>query len=222
MVPETRRQFLGGFASVLVASVAGCLDGSSDPSTDGSSTDGSSDPPEFEVVGGVTAYSTRVEVALEPSESLLSYEESEGAATDRSLPYVTSDADVEALVIDPEPPEVDEVRSFLRETEYDDATVMAIDLDVSACHRYTTMYVEPRSGGGFAPHFCHTLRDPELTCSIDETHRQLTLLRVPEPVEAVPSGHGQGRSSNCRLPPGHPGRDESPTEYRARDGGEGQ
>lgn len=215
MVPQTRRRLLSGCAATLSITIAACVGEYADP-TDGSSEPG---PDEEDVIVDVTTYTTRLEAGPSPGDSLLSYEEpaDEDHQIGRELPYVINDDDAEALIVDPEPPDVEALRTFLGSTDYDEATVLAFDFDVSACHEWRVMYVEHRSGSGFAPQFCSTTRDPQLECSTDETHRQLTLIRVAEAVDRVPHGHGRGRSSSCRLPSGHPARADAPGADRDDD-----
>lgn len=47
---------------------------------------------------------------------------------------------------------------------------------------------------------------------VDESHYQVTFIRVPVSFESPPSGSGRGWSSRCELPTSHPGSDTEPTE----------
>ena len=205
MVPAARRQFLALCAGVLATTGAGCVDDETSPGPD----DDPVGPDEEDVITDVATHVSRLDVDLGTHESVLSYEEApDEQVWERRLPYVIDDDDADALVVDPRPENIEGVRAFLQDTDYDEETVLAFDFDVSACHRSAVMYVERRSSDRLTPQFCRTTRDPMIECSTDSRHRQLTLIRVPEAYDRPPSGHGRGESANCRLPPGHPDRNE--------------
>lgn len=201
MVPH-RRRFLSLCAGVFTVSTAGCL---GDDSLSADDSPSRPDPDEAIDSAGLTTYTTRLEAELDRQRSVFEFEEIDGQGPrGPRLPYVISGEQADALLIDPEPPDVDDVRAFLEETDYDEATVLVHQARVDACHERVVTHVRRRGGGGFSTQFCTTTRDPSVECSTDETHHQITLVRVPESSDQTPSGSGRGNSSSCRLPPDHP------------------
>lgn len=126
--------------------------------------------------------------------------------------YVIDREDIEALSFVGEPIDGGDPIEFLERIDYDEATGIVLSRGVNACERQRLTYVERRSGGGFRVRFCRTYRDPDVACSTDDRHTQVTLIEVPESVDRRPSGFGRGGSSSCQLPPGHPANDGSERE----------
>jgi hypothetical protein len=201
MVPGSRRRFLTLCASSVAAAVAGCS--FDDGSTASERPEGPSFPDPENVIVDPPMYTTRVEATLDRDGSLLSYG-SDGSDRRRRLPYVMSDADAEAVRFRRKPADHEELRDFLRETDYDSKSVLTEDLEVSACYRYALQYVELEPDGDVSLRFCRVFRDPSVARAVDERHRQLVLVRVPITGENPPSGYGRGMGHSCRLPPGHP------------------
>jgi len=203
MVPD-RRRFLSICAGAFAVSTAGCL------GDDSTSDDSPTGPDPEDVIAELSTYTTRLEVDLERHESAFEFDEDalddEGPRSPR-LPYVITDEQAEALVVEPEPDDIEELRSFLHETDFDEETVIVEERSVDGCHEAIVTHVRHRNGSGFSTQFCTTPRDPSVECSVEETHRQLTLVRVPESYDQVPSGSGRGSSSGCGLPSYHPDRE---------------
>lgn len=207
MVPSSRRQFLTLCTGGFTAAVAGCLgdDSESRPEPTPESEPDRPGPDPGDLVAGLETRHSRLELEMERHESVFEF-----AAIDVAdprgprLPYVISDEQANALGIDPEPPDVDDLRTFLDATDYDEETVLVHDRPTSACRKRAVLYVERRGGGGYSTQFCTTTREPSIECDVDETHHQITLIRLPEGVDRVPSGSGRGGRSRCMLPPGHP------------------
>lgn len=206
MVPPTRRGFLRLGAGTLSVAVAGCTERLGIDSSDDDDADDSPRWDEDEIITDVTVHTSRLDVDLDRSESVVRYRDDDSSGVRRRLPYVVSQSDVDALEFTHEPPDVDDVRDFLRGTDYDETTVFVHERGVGSCYELKLQYVRRRNGGGFSPQFCQAKRDPSVECSLDRRQYQLTLLRVPESYESAPSGSGRGHSSDCRLPPGHPVR----------------
>ncbi|AUX09897.1 hypothetical protein AArcSl_2273 [Halalkaliarchaeum desulfuricum] len=214
MVPSTRslqrRDVLRCTAGLLAIPLAGCLGDSE--SSDSASEIG---PDPENVITDVTVLSQRLEVDIERSEQIVTYDETHEDADRRSLrlPYVIDEEHVPLLEFDRELPDHQRVDQFLRETDYDDATVLIEESSISGCHRHRLQYVHRRpSGDRLAPQFCSVMRDPSVDCSTDVNHYQITFIRAPVAYESPPSGSGRGWSSRCDLPPDHPASDAEPTE----------
>lgn len=212
MGPRTRRSLLHQCAGAGALALAGCLDSIATDSADdvqnrdpqGDTTEGSPRWDEDNFLTDVTSLTTRIDGEFDPMEPILSYEEN-GSRHEQRLPYVVSEANVDALRFNREPPDRSEIEAFLREVDYDERSVVIAELDVSACYRLELLYVEIRSSQRLAPQFCRVMRDPSVECAVDDEQVQLTLIEVPIAFEAPPSGSGRGRSARCLLPPDHPG-----------------
>lgn len=222
MVPGTRRRFLRRATSLAAVPLAGCV---------GESTTSSrSEPPsldEEDVITDASVLTRRIpDVELDPQERIIDYREGEDDSSDGDgssdddestsaprprLPYVVADEHVDMLAFRPELPDPEGVESFLRETDYDESTVLLVEREVSACHRWELQYVEIRSSNRLAPQFCSVVRDPSVECSVDDTHLQVTVIRVPVAYTTPPPGSGLGHSSSCTLPPDHPVRETNRT-----------
>lgn len=210
MVPRPRRAFLRRAGVLLTLPLAGCS---------GSDTASHSDPPtdldESDVITETEILTQFVESDDEQPDAIVRYDEPEsnGSETDDSastrprLPYVVESAHIDRLQFERELPDPAQVEQFLRETQYDESTVVITEDPVSACHRLKLQYVEIRGSDRLAPQYCEVFRDPSIECSVDDELIQITFIRVPVAYETPPQGSGRGRSSSCELPPDHPARD---------------
>lgn len=201
MVPS-RRQFLAGVAAATAAT-AGCSgtnSGSSDPGTPTESGPGSGnvarDPPHLTVRRDA---SEEPPVWVGPSEGGTDVD-GDGrpvGAHGRKLLATASAADrVEvAADVDPEP-----VRSFLRETVFEEETVYLVFRPVRACYRlelchvtWTESDVETQFGGDY--------RDADVACTQDVREGVSVLIRIPDALEpAEVSSYGGGWSGGgCPL-----------------------
>lgn len=213
MVPRTRRSLLQCCAGA-VALAAGCTD-LRDAPDDNDEPDGPRAFRDVELVDGVEERTFRFDVDPRERGRPSVIEPREDADPAVRMPYLVSEANVDALEVDGEPIDGD-LLAALREIDYEESTALVFENRVSACHRYALQYVEERDGGGFQVQFCRTKRDPDVACSVDDEHVQVTVLVVPIAYEQPPSGSGRGRRSRCQLPPGHPAAD------RASDDGGGE
>ena len=204
MVPRTRRQFLALAGGTGAISVAGCNSGKSADAvqrTEGQPSDGAAvvtDPPH---------HVSRIEQDLDNYKPVAEYSgETDGRTR---YPYVIREDDIEALTFDPRPPDYDEVKAFLAETDYHNESVFLANHEVDACHRVVLNYAQRRgrgAGAGYAVHLCQVMREPAVDCSVDEMHHQLVLVRLPVAYDEPPSGSGGGWARSCSTPPGHPAR----------------
>lgn len=206
MVPHSRRRFLQAGAGAL-AVAAGCV------GTDDTRSPDDSDPiaedriDELDLIDGVESRSFRVDAVDRP---VVEFEHDDENGRTR-LPYVVDRSQFEALRLTAEPVvaaddsvDPDDPFGFLGDLDYDRSTGLVVQNRVEACYRYTVQYVEERDRDGVRVQFCRTFRDPDVECSVDTEHVQITLLDVPIAHESSPRGFGSGRSRNCRLPPNHP------------------
>jgi len=198
MVPETRRRFLGCCAGTLAAAVAGCSG-----ADDGSTSDEPSVPDEEDVLTDLETFTTRVDAGIPGGESLLRVETGDGSSQRPNGRFITDAEAAEALQFRQPPPDVDAVRTFLRETAYDSESITYHEFDVGGCREYALQYVELRTDY-VSTQFCRVLRDPSVACSVDEEHRQVTFVRVPAVYDQRPSSYGHGQATSCTLPPDHP------------------
>lgn len=199
MVPRTRRQFLSFCAGTAAAAVAGCSSSDSDRSPP---PEAPTFPDEEDLVMDPPTYTTRMDVDIDTGDSLLTHD-NESIAGSLGTYIVDAEA-VEGIRFRHRPPDADGALAFLRETDYDEATVVIEDMVVGACHRWALQYVELRGERGFSTEFCRVMREPSVACSVAEEHHQLTLARVPVAYEQAPREYGGGRDNDCELPPGHP------------------
>lgn len=215
MVPDTRRSLLRRAGCLLAVPLAGCA---------GSTSSSRSEPPsldEDDVITDAAVLTRRIEdVELPPEERVVYYpgEDDDTGEYDGStgaprphMPYVIADEHVDELKFRRELPDAAGIEAFLRETDYDESTVVLVEHPVSACHRFALQYVEVRSSDRLAPQFCRVMRDPSVECSVDERHLVVTFVRVPTAYDSPPPGSGLGHSSSCALPPDHPARNASRT-----------
>lgn len=193
----TRRAVLSLGAAGLAAT-AGCAQLSSDDDdADDSLTDRF--PDEEDVFTDVDVLTLRFDTTGE----VIRWDES----TRRRRQYLVEESDIEALSFTEEPLGGEDPHEFLEAIDYDEQTGLVLSDQVDACERQSLSYVQRRSGGGLRVRFCRTYRDPDIECSVGETHTQVTLAAVPVGFDSTPSGFGRGGSSRCRLPPGHPAND---------------
>lgn len=200
----SRRSVLAAGAAAI-GSIAGCTD--ADRSSD-SDFEEDRFPDEEEIYDGATVLTVRYNTG---DRGVIEVDEETHR---RGRRYVIDEEDVEALSFPREPIDADPdaPKAFLEAIDYDEASALVLSDRVGGCTRHQLQYVKQRGGGGLRVQFCRTYRDPEIECSTDDSHTQLTLIEVPEPFDHQPSGFGRGRSSSCRLPPDHPGRDVEYTE----------
>lgn len=202
MVPVSRRRLLQAGVGALVV-VPGCNGIDRDDPED--------EDDEILVIDGVESRTLRFDTTDLP---VIESRDDDGRSHGR---YVLEESDVDDLEVleDPiadgeESGDRDDPLSFLREIDYDEATGVIVQREVSACYRQGLQYVQHRSDedSGVSVQFCRTKRDPQVECSVDDRQVQVTLLEVPVTYDVHPGGFGTGSSHSCRLPPDHPAADQ--------------
>ena len=196
MVPLPRRTVLGLCTTALSGSLAGCQSQDRyEPTSDRSDDD---------FITDVDTTTFRIETdpsrVFEADDPLVGYQPAD-SDRDRRVVYVIDDEDIEDLRFSRHVPDEDAIRSVLSAVNFDDYSALIVPMEVPACYRWEVQYVERRSGTRLAPQFCRVKRDPDVECSLDEEHVQLTTIVVPEPFDRRPGGFGLGRSTNCVFPP---------------------
>jgi hypothetical protein len=198
MVPVSRRRFLAGCGSTLAVVLAGCS------STDEPSDD---DTPRFpepdDILTDVETFTTRVDAELSRDESVVEFDSGEEDGEEQSGRFVGDTETAAAMQLSPAPDDADAALSFVRGTDFDDASIMHEEFTVSGCHEHALQYVELEPDN-LSLRFCQVFRDPSVDCSLEESHQQVTLVRVPKQDDEQPRTYGAGHSSNCRLPDDHP------------------
>ena len=93
---------------------------------------------------------------------------------------------------------VDEVRTFLAETDFEREAVYLREQPISACRRLAVGYVttEARS---FDIEFCAPLRPADVACSIGDREAVAAFVRFPFATDEV-SGYSIGGGRTCRRP----------------------
>lgn len=93
--------------------------------------------------------------------------------------------------------DVEAVRSFAAETDFDTETVIVNHRGVEDCYRHVVEYIEP-ADGEFRVQYCRRLRDATVACEADRRVIEAIFLRVPHAYDERPSRLGSGSSSRCR------------------------
>ena len=206
----TRRAVLSAGA-LSVAGLAGCtqLSGSSDDSGRGDDSRSADDAeaPEDRFPDAEDLFTDLNVLTLRFDTTDEVVERDDDAGVRR--PYLLDEEDVDALSFTEEPIGGEDPFEFLSDIDYDEATGLVLSNQVDGCEKSQLVYVKRRSGGGLRVQFCRTYRDPDIECSVDDQHTQITLAEVPVTFDRRPSGFGRGRSSQCTLPPGHPANEET-------------
>ena len=206
----TRRAVLSAGA-LSVAGLAGCtqLSGSSDDSSRGDDSRGADDAeaPEDRFPDAEDLFTDLDVLTLRFDTTEEVVERDDDAGVRR--PYLLDEEDVDALLFTEEPIGGEDPFEFLSDIDYDEATGLVLSNTVDGCRQQQLVYVKRRSSGGLRVQFCRTYRDPDVQCSVDDQHTQITLAEVPVTFDRRPSGFGGGRSSACTIHPDHPANDEA-------------
>lgn len=208
----TRRSLLQMVVSAGMAGVAGCSTSSESPSPQRS-------PPDRETRSG-SITEPAVSKPRNPAENVVLLTRN-GTETERSGSHTSSTEHrvIQTLFVDDEDVsevtfadgvsqrDVDEAKSFLQETDFDDQSVFFRTVRTESCQRYRIQSVswEP---GHVEYEFCRELRPPTHTCAADRWEAVGLFIRIPAALNTDLSGTGASGHSPC---------DATDTDYRQID-----
>lgn len=209
----TRRAVLSLSAASAIAT-AGCTTLTEEDDPDDQS--GPSVPDEEDVISGVEAHYFRFDTDSE----VVEFENIDDPGYRRH--YVRSEEHIDAVTFHGEPLGDEDPEETLWNIDYEESTALVLSRTVNGCTKQSLNYVKYRGqhpSDGLRVRLCSTYRDPDVECSTDDSHTQVTVLDVPVTLDARPSGFGHGGSSSCDLPIEHPANDGA--NRSENDGGEG-
>lgn len=114
----------------------------------------------------------------------------------RDAVFVLDEDAADALHFDPEPDGVDEIRTFVDETDFAEESIVVDQRPVEECYEMEVVYVTA-GPDEFRSQFCNRLREPDVACEADRELMQATVIRVPHAYEEEPSSRASGWNSSC-------------------------
>lgn len=191
----TRRRLLSGIAAGAGAALAGCAGVSTDETT---VQDEPHDPRAGPPPGATTDFEVRTLRAPVEEPFVRFADEDAESQRRRNRQFVVDDGTAAAARFEAEleDEDVDELRSFLEETDYGNESIVVHQRSIDDCYERRVEYViaDPDR---YRVQFCRELKDATTPCVAGKTGMEALFVRIPRAYDSSPSRRGSGERSRC-------------------------